>query len=235
MVAAPRQDLRPLLKLWHGQVWREQTEQPGGRNASHPFTLWEAAQRAGRSELISSIKTQLSLFSCTLQQTLSAERQGHSLIMSRGKWGSWKSWEKLGKTAASSSITLSHHKDSTNWSLLTGEGSMFCPVPDREFRAAEPVGNHSRNSMTCSKFCLAAWAAQLQDKEPGLTSTCTVFTSPSPACSNTCLDSIPSLYLFLPPLICITMVWYCLPIKCMEGDRQINTRFENWGGQWNML
>lgn len=54
----------------------------GSTNTSHPFRLWKAVKSAGKSELISSIKTWLYLFQCTLQyiKAQTSKPQGSSLL-----------------------------------------------------------------------------------------------------------------------------------------------------------
>lgn len=60
----------------------------GSRNTSHPFRLWKAVKAAGRSELISSIKTWLYLFQLALQniKAQTSKPQGSSLLNHYAQW-----------------------------------------------------------------------------------------------------------------------------------------------------
>lgn len=75
----------------------------GSRNTSHPFRLWKAVKPAGRSELISSIKTWLYLFQLPLQCIKAQPQpQGSSLLNQGASWGTGQ-LEKAGGSWQNSS------------------------------------------------------------------------------------------------------------------------------------
>lgn len=133
----------------------------GSRNTSHPLRLWKAVKPAGRTELISSIKTWLYLFQLPLQYIRHSHspRAAASLTrMPTGKQGSWKRLEEVGRTAAVDPFTVS---------ALTLEGHI---LPGAGHRAAAPTWStawpaappaHCRNS----KPHLAASAMHSSDTE----------------------------------------------------------------------
>lgn len=101
------------LKLLKSRSEERAKERPGGKNAFHPFMLRKAVKPAGRSALVSSIKTWLPLLTCPAA-CVHFKDTGHSYqLCLEGKGAA----EKVGRSWASQQqvhlFTVAYHKDST--------------------------------------------------------------------------------------------------------------------------
>lgn len=128
----------------------------GSRNTSHVFRLWKAVKPAGKSELISSIKTWLYLFELTLQYIKAhpSKPQGNSLLYHYAQWergAVGKVWRKLAKQQELI-YWLPQHKAQWHCPVLTARTDTSCPVPAQGSSSSPHLEGHSLSSCKTCKL-----------------------------------------------------------------------------------